>query len=185
MTALTISPKARGLFRRVIAQSGEVAPKSREAAQEYAKDEKVKAALARSGVVSEIWRYEMLDYAERFADAGGDIRVYLWTIPSTRDNMYQSAVHSVELAYIFNNPEEDMEAGKVDPGASAKVQEAWINFAKTGDPTIDGVIWKPYNTDTRDTMVINKDKWECVSDPSKKSRELLEKVFGDEPYLIW
>lgn len=35
-TALTISPKARGLFNRAIAQSGEVAPKSREAAQEYA-----------------------------------------------------------------------------------------------------------------------------------------------------
>ena len=316
VTALTISPKARGLFRRVIAQSGEVAPKSREAAQEYANyimeasgaknmkellaipgdewikldrenwiadeccylvtdgdiipedldkafedaaksgvqiilgsnadewnyfkedsdgeteeekfnswvkgmdeiyndacagideegkaaleeliryeesnvpeeyagDEKVKAALARSGFVSELWRYEMLDYAERFADAGGDIRVYLWTIPSTRDNMYKSAVHSVELAYIFNNPEEDMEAGKVDPEASANAQEAWRNFSKTGDPTIDGVIWKPYNTGTRDTMVIKKDKWECVSDPSKKSRELLEKVFGDEPYHIW
>ena len=34
-TALTISPKARGLFKRAIAQSGQVAPKSREDAQKF------------------------------------------------------------------------------------------------------------------------------------------------------
>jgi para-nitrobenzyl esterase len=153
--------------------------------EKYAGNEEVKAALAKSGFVSEVWRYEMLDYAERFSDAGGDIRVYLWTIPSTVDDMYKSAVHGVELPYIFNQQEEDMVAGKIDPGAAAKIQEAWINFAKSGDPTVDGVIWKQYNTDTRDTMIIKSGNWECVSDPSKTPRELLKKAFGDEPYHVW
>jgi len=152
---------------------------------EYAGDGKVKAALAKSGFVSETWRYEILDYADRFADAGGDIRTYLWTVPSTRDNMYKSAVHAVELAYVFNNPEDDIYAGVVDPETARRVQESWINFAKTGDPSVDGVAWKPYNTDKRDTMVIKQDRWECVSDPSRTARELLEKAFGDEPYHVW
>ena len=138
-----------------------------------------------SGLISELWRYEIIDFADRFADAGGDTRVYLWTIPSTQESMYRSAVHAVELCYIFNNLENAMYSGGADPADAAKIQQSWINFAKTGDPSIDGVVWKPYNTDTRETMVIGTDKWECVSDPLKTARELLEKAFGDEPYRVW
>jgi len=153
--------------------------------EEYAGNRKVKEALVKSGLVSEMWRYEILDFADRFADAGGDIRVYLWKVPSTRENMYKSAVHAVELAYVFNNLKDDIYAGEVDSGTAAKVQEAWVNFAGTGDPSVKGVLWKKYNTGTRDTMVIEKDKWECVSDPSKKTRELLKKAYGDKPYYVW
>lgn len=78
--------------------------------------------------------------------------------------MYKSAVHAVELAYVFNNLEDEIISGTVDPGTAARAQEAWVNFAKTGDPSIEGVEWKPYHSDTRDTMVIEKDKWECVSE---------------------
>lgn len=153
--------------------------------EEYARDGELKAALAMSGLISELWRYEIIDFADRFADAGGDVRVYLWTIPSTKDSMYKSAVHAVELPYVFNNLENDIYTGEVDPANAAKTQESWINFAKTGDPSIDGAVWKQYNTATRETMVIGKDKWECVSDPVKTARELLEKAFGDKPYRVW
>ncbi|MBQ9001197.1 MAG: carboxylesterase family protein, partial [Eggerthellaceae bacterium] len=152
---------------------------------EYASKANVKSALAKSGFVTESWRYEILDFANRFADAGGDIRVYLWKVPSTRDNMFKSAVHAVELAYVFNNLEDGIYAGEVDPAVAAKVQQSWINFAKTGDPSVGGVQWKTYNTNTMDTMVIEKDKWECVSDPSKTPRELLVKAYGDKPFRVW
>ncbi|MBQ9003505.1 MAG: carboxylesterase family protein, partial [Eggerthellaceae bacterium] len=111
-------------------------------AAEYASKANVKSALAKSGFVTESWRYEILDFANRFADAGGDIRVYLWKVPSTRDNMFKSAVHAVELAYVFNNLEDGIYAREVDPAVAAKVQQSWINFAKTGDPSVDGVQWK-------------------------------------------
>ena len=45
--------------------------------------------------------------------------------------------------------------------------------------------WENYDSDTRDTMVIEKDKWECVSDPSKKARKLLKKAYGDDQYYLW
>jgi len=152
---------------------------------EYADDEKVRAALAKSGFVTETWRYEILDFADRFADAGGDVRVYLWEVPSTKDIMFKSAVHAVELPYVFNNLDDDIYTGEVDPAVAAKAQESWVNFAKTGDPSINEAEWKPYDTDARYTMVIAKDGWECVSDPSKTARELLEKAYGDEPYHVW
>ena len=152
---------------------------------EYARDEKTKAALAKSGVISELWRYEILVFADRFADAGGDTRTYLWKVPSTRDDMFKSAVHAVELAYVFNNLDDGLVAGVVDPEVAAKTQESWTNFAKTGNPSIEGVTWKAYNTNTRDTLVIEKGTWECVSDPSKLARELLQKAYADEPFHVW
>ena len=68
---------------------------------------------------------------------------------------------------------------------AAKAQEAWINFAKTSNPSIEGVEWLKYDTTDRNTMVIDKDKWECVSDPSKTAREFMTKVYGDEPLSLW
>ena len=94
-------------------------------------------------------------------------------------------VHAVELPYVFNNLEDDIYTGEVDPAVAAKAQESWVNFAKTGDPTISEAEWKPYDTNARYTMVIDKGGWECVSDPSKTARELLEKAYGDEPYHVW
>jgi carboxylesterase type B len=44
--------------------------------------------------------------------------------------MYKSAVHAVELAYVFNNLKDDIYAGEVDPRTAAKVQESWVNFAR-------------------------------------------------------
>ncbi len=153
--------------------------------EEYAGDKEVKSALAKSGFITETWRYEILHFADRYADAGGDIYAYLWKVPSTRDNMYKSAVHAVELAYVFNNLKDDIYAGEVDEATAAKAQEAWTNFATNGNPSIEGADWKAYKTKDRMTMVIEKDKWECVSDPSKKARELLTRAYGDEPYPIW
>jgi len=153
--------------------------------EEYAGDDAVKAALAKSAFMTETWRYQHIDFADKFANAGGDCYMYLWKVPSTRDNMYKSAVHAIELAYVFNNLEDDIYAGEVDETTAQRAQESWTNYAKTGDPSIEGVEWKKYDSTDRYTMVIEKDQWECVSDPSKTAREFMTKVYGDEPLSLW
>ena len=152
---------------------------------EYQEPLEVKDALTKSAFISETWRYEHINFADKFSDAGGDIYMYLWKVPSTLDSMYKSAVHAVELAYVFNNLDDTIYAGEVDPATAERTQEAWTNFAKAGDPSIEGVTWAPYGSKVRQTMVIEKDKWECMPDPSKIPRKLLTKVYGDEPYSIW
>ena len=152
---------------------------------EYSEPVEVRSALAKSAFVTETWRYEILNFADKYADAGGDIYAYLWTVPSTLDTMYKSAVHAIELAYVFNNTDVSIYAGEVDVPTAEKAQQAWINFAKAGDPSTEDADWAKYTTKTRDTMVISKDGWKCESDPSKIPRELLEKAYGDEPYLVW
>lgn len=153
--------------------------------EEYAEPEEVKEALAKSGFVTETWRYEIMHFADKFADAGGNIYAYLWKVPSTLDEMYKSSVHAVELAYVFNNKDAAIYAGEVDADTMARTQEAWTNFAKTGDPSIDGAEWTAYDSKDRNTMVIEKDAWKIESDPSKTPRELLTRAYGDEPYPVW
>ncbi len=153
--------------------------------EEYKEPQEVRSALALSGFVTETWRYEILNFADKYADAGGQIYDYLWTVPSTLDQMYKSAVHAVELAYVFNNLDDDIYAGEVDSTTADRVQESWVNFAKTGDPSIEGAKWAKYDSADRQTMVIAKDGWTCESDPSKVPREMLEKAYGDEPYPVW
>jgi para-nitrobenzyl esterase len=52
------------------------------------------------------------------------------------------------------------------------MQEAWIAFARTGDPnTPDAVTWPRYDTATRPTLELG-DEVKVVADPSKEMREL-------------
>lgn len=149
------------------------------------KETSVQEALAKSAFVTETWRYEHTVFADRYALNGGDVRMYLWNVPSTKPEMYKSAVHAVELAYVFNNLNQDIYAGEVDEASAERVQNAWINFAKTGDPSIEGAEWTRYNTYDRNTMVMEKDGWKMVSDPSKKAREYLTRAYGYKPYQVW
>ena len=153
--------------------------------EEYAGKEDTRKALAKSGFVSEMWRYEILDFAERFAKAGGKVWSYLWKIPSTREDMYRSAVHGVELGYVFNNLADNETSGVIDASSARKVQDSWISFARLGDPSIQEVRWGRYGVIGRDTMVIEKDGWHMESDPSFVARELLQTVYGDHPYHVW
>ena len=174
-----LSPDGKAALEELIQYEESLVP------EEYAGDPDVKAALAKSGFVTESWRYEILNFADQYADAGGQIYTYLWKVPSTLDSMYKSSVHAVELAYVFNNLDADIYAGEVDPDTARRTQEAWINFAKSGNPSIEGVEWRNYQTADRQTMVIGKEDWKCESDPSKTARELLARAYGDSPYHVW
>lgn len=153
--------------------------------EEYAGDKAEKEALAKSAFITETWRYEHFCFIDKFVDAGGDAYMYLWKVPSTMDSMYKSSVHAIELAYVFNNLDDGIYAGEVDEETAAKAQEAWINFAKSGNPSIEGAEWSSYDTSDRNTMVIKKDGWKLESDPSKTARELMERIYGDTPYQVW
>jgi para-nitrobenzyl esterase len=144
--------------------------------EEYAGDAKVKAALAKSGFVSETWRYEILDFADRLADAGGDVRTYLWKVRSTRDDMYKSAVHAVELAYVFNNLDQTIYTGEnIDPNLAANVQAMWVNFAKTGNPSTKDLEWIKYDPIQRETMMLDS-TCRMEKNPKALQRELLSPI---------
>ena len=84
------------------------------------------------------------------------------------------ASHAIELSYIFNNPEEVIYTGNVyNEELADKVQTMWVNFARTGDPSLEELCWPPYTPKTRLTMILGK-KVGVVRDLKREQRLLLQ-----------
>ena len=53
-----------------------------------------------------------------------------------------------------------------------RMSEAWIAFARTGDPSTPELRWPPYNLESRATMIFSRNSG-VVNDPRRAERELL------------
>ena len=119
------------------------------------------------------FRMGAIEAASCHAEAGGNTYMYYFDIPS--DNFdFVGACHASEVAYVFHNEDETGFSGTVDKDLADQICEAWVNFAKTGDPSVGDIKWTKYNIDERNTMVITKDGLKIESDPLGDQRQLLQ-----------
>ena len=89
------------------------------------------------------------------ADNGGKAYNYFWTFPS--EKKYFGACHAVELNHVFNNLNERIYTGNnVDEKLADEVQNMWVNFARTGNPSTVNNEWPTYNSETRRTLVLGE-----------------------------
>jgi para-nitrobenzyl esterase len=86
---------------------------------------------------------------------------YLFTMESPNEDL--GAAHAVELPFVFNTldaPGMDEFAGKGPEveALSKKMMDAWIAFAKTGNPNHEGIPdWPSYDVEKRATMFLGKE----------------------------
>ena len=92
--------------------------------------------------------------------------------------------HGMELPFVFNSFHSSQ--GKLVLKASnnqkvqqlsEKIQQAWLNFARNGNPNGEDNIWPLYHQQTRTTMIFNNTH-QLISDPSEKIREGWQSVFS-------
>ena len=72
--------------------------------------------------------------------------------------------HCAELIYVFHNV--GLQKLQVATGgapsayrAQDQIAQSWVNFARTGNPSIDGVEWGQFSLDGRGTMVFDADSY--------------------------
>lgn len=83
------------------------------------------------------------------------------------------ACHAVEFAYVFNVAQETIyTGGKYNEALADAVQEMWVDFARTGDPSAAGYEWTPYTAETRATMILG-DEIRMGADLKPEQRELI------------
>ncbi len=103
-----------------------------------------------------MFRLPAIKQAEEHNKNGGKVYMYYWTQESTI--RFRKACHAVELSYVFGNLDETIYTGeRADEELSKKVQDMWANFARTGNPSVDGIEWQEYTEKDRETLIISKD----------------------------
>lgn len=90
------------------------------------------------------------------AKNGGKAYHYFWTFPSAIKN--RGACHAVELSSVFNNPEEEIyTGGNINVTLMKEVQQMWVNFACTGNPSTKHHDWPCYSEDNKQTMMLGEE----------------------------
>lgn len=101
-----------------------------------------------------LFRVPVIEQTER--RNGGQSYVYYWTMPGEDETL--GACHAIELNYVFNNPQVTIYTGDLyDEALADTVQEMWVSFARTGDPSTNDYSWDPYTAEDRMTMVLGDD----------------------------
>jgi para-nitrobenzyl esterase len=128
------------------------------------------------------FRQGVLAEAERKA-AEGKAPAYMyyftWHSP-VRDGKLR-AFHTIELPFVFDN----LDAGKPMTGSgedrqalSDRMSNAWVAFARTGNPNHAGLPhWPAFTNQERATMIFNN---ECkvVNDPNGEERKMLRSLLA-------
>jgi para-nitrobenzyl esterase len=112
--------------------------------------------------------------------AGGKAYVYLFTHASPARRGALGSCHALEFPFVFgtlNAPTQDRFAG-TGPDVerlSRDMMDAWLAFARTGDPTAKSVgAWSAYDDAKRPTMVFDTKFSRQEDDPFGEERRALE-----------
>ncbi|MBQ6001547.1 MAG: carboxylesterase family protein [Synergistaceae bacterium] len=101
--------------------------------------------------------------SENQTKAGGKSYTYYFTVESSRPLMKSG--HAVELATIFNHPENTQFTGRAfDETFSKVMRKMWVQFAKTGNPSLSAEIspdgkaheWPLYDLKDKNVMVFDE-----------------------------
>ena len=81
----------------------------------------------------------------------------------------RGAYHGAEIPFVFAHKQSSADAKKL----AGQVSQAWVNFAKTGVPSADGLPeWEAYDRENAATMILDVDS-SLVHGHDKKLMSLL------------
>ncbi len=101
---------------------------------------------------------------------------YLFTWKSPALGGIFGACHALEIGFVFGTYSDKFGGSGPDADAlSRNIQDVWLSFARTGNPSCESIgTWPPYS-DRRETMILGK---ECHIEnaPYEAERSAWDKV---------
>ena len=135
-------------------------------------------------LIASDYRYgaPVMKIAERRAALGkGPVHLYYFTWETPVQGGRLKSPHTMEIPFAFDNVQisRQITGGGADAMALAdKVSDAWIAFARTGDPNTSKLPhWPAFNAAERPTMVINNQS-KVVDDPLHEQRMAMFRALG-------
>lgn len=123
-----------------------------------------------------MFRGPAIEMAQRHAAAGGRTYMYYWT-KALKDPIY-GACHGSEVAYVLNTGRQIKMGDDHNPALAAEVQQMWVNFATTGNPSTPAHYWPAYEATQRATMVLG-DTIKLLNDPLSEQRRLIALLMSE------
>lgn len=99
-----------------------------------------------------MFRGPAIEMAQRHAASGGKTYMYYWT-KALRNPIY-GACHGAEVSYVLNTGRQIKMGDEHNPILAQQVQQMWVNFAVTGNPSTPEHYWPGYDCTQRATMVL-------------------------------
>ncbi len=120
--------------------------------------------------------------ADRKAEQGGaDVYQYYFSWPTPVEGGMWSATHALDIGFVFDNVAKSASmsgTGERQQALADVMSEAWLAFARNGDPNHAGLPeWPPYDPETRATMVFD-DESAVVNDPRARERAIIDAALG-------
>lgn len=125
-----------------------------------------------------------IEMARRHATAGGKTYMYLWAKPLSAPAY--GACHGSEVCYVLNTGLQIKTDEMPDATLAAAVQQMWVNFATTGNPSMAAHYWPAYESTQRATMILDDTIGVNSNDTSQEMRfiaplmqEYISPIFSD------
>ncbi len=135
-------------------------------------------------LIASDYRYSgpVMTIADRRSALGrGPVYLYYWRWETPVDGGRLKAPHTIEIPFAFDNIQAAKRLTGGGPEAMTladKVSDAWIAFARTGNPNTPKLpAWAKYNSTDRPTMVFNNES-AVVNDPIRDQRLAIFKVMS-------
>ena len=120
-----------------------------------------------------MFRGPAIEMAQRHAASGGRTYLYTWLVPLVGNDTKYGACHGAEVCYVLNTGRQIKHGEAPDPQLANQVQQMWVNFATTGNPSIPGHYWPAYDTTQRASMLIASDTLMVENDRLAGQRRLI------------
>lgn len=123
-----------------------------------------------------MFRGPAIEMAQRHAASGGRTYMYYWN-KALSDPIY-GACHGTEVSYVLNTGRQIKNGDQHNPALAAEVQQMWLNFAKTGNPSTPSHYWPAYESAQRATMVLG-DTITLANDLLGQQRQLIAPLMSE------
>lgn len=124
-------------------------------------------------------RSSTLKLAQIKAQQAAPVYVYQFAWQTPVLDARPMAFHCAELPFVFDNSDlcEHMTGGgEAAHALASKVSQAWINFARSGNPNHPGIpYWQRFQPDSKTTMVFD-DKCEAKDNLDSRQLKLIENL---------